>query len=374
MKILHIISGLENGGAEAILYRILAEDKHNTHVIISLLDSGYYGSLFNKLGINVYLLNISNDKLKINSFLKLYRLIVDISPSIIQTWMYHANLFGGLAAFFARKKVIWGIHSSDLTLSKGTLSTYAVNRFCQLLSRTIPRDIVYCSEYAAKVHMDFGYSKVKASVIHNGVDTNWFKPDSEKRRKLRSEWLLNENDIIFGMVARWDKNKDHLNLIQALSSIKSRIKRPWKCVLFGRSINNSNLILVELLKKYNLLDNFMLLGLSDDIPAIMNAIDLHILSSSSEAFGNTTIEAMSCGTPAIVTAVGAGELIVGNVGWSVPPSAPNILGERIFKTVNLMEDNVKWDSLQLSCRARIIENFSAKKMIESYRDIWGQYE
>lgn len=371
MKILHVITGLENGGAETILFRLVTGDKNNKHEVISLLDYGFYGELLKKFGIKVHTLNMSKDKFKINSLLKLYFLIRNINPDVIQTWMYHANLIGGFSAFFAgRKKVVWGIHHSDFDENKTSRSALLINRICSLISETIPKNIVYCSEYAAKVHMEIGYSKNKSTVIHNGVDVNQFEQNEYQRNNIRAKWNIKNKEIALGMIARWDLNKDHHNLIAAFSKIKSKIHFPWKCILVGKNMDDENIELITLLKKYDIYRNVILLGLNNDIPAIMNALDLHILSSSAEAFGNTTIEAMSCGIPAIVTAVGAGELIVGDTGWVVPSSDSSVLGETILKAIQLMEDQKSWGTRKSSCRARVIQMFSLEQMINSYHKVW----
>ena len=58
MRVIHIITSLQDGGAEHTLYKICKYDKRNEHIVISLTGTGKYLSLLNKLGIKVYCLNL----------------------------------------------------------------------------------------------------------------------------------------------------------------------------------------------------------------------------------------------------------------------------------------------------------------------------
>ena len=108
MKILHIITGLGDGGAELTLYKICKYDTSNTHIVISLKDKGKYFSLLNKQGIKVFCLNMN-----FFSIYKIFFLIKKISnlkPDIVQTWLIHADFLGGIASRLAGiNNIIWNI-------------------------------------------------------------------------------------------------------------------------------------------------------------------------------------------------------------------------------------------------------------------------
>ena len=113
MRILHIITGLGNGGAEGVLYRLVTNDKRNTHHVISMMDSGLYGERLIAKGIPVYTLNMCLGPAMIKGLFKLYQLIRTINPNVVQTWMYHADFIGGIVARLAGKRVvIWGVRAS----------------------------------------------------------------------------------------------------------------------------------------------------------------------------------------------------------------------------------------------------------------------
>jgi len=372
MKVLHITTGLDNGGAEAVLYRLISKnEKGHSHEIVSLMDEGYYGKRLVKAGARVHSLRMQRGRLTFSAIVKLYKLIRSIDPDVIQTWMYHADLIGGVISCLAGKRVVvWGIHHSNLDPGKTLRSTRLVARVCALISHFIPTKIICCSEQAARVHIELGYNASKMVVVHNGTDVLEFKPNGTERAKIRTEWHVSDDEVLVGMVARWDPLKNHETLVAALAYIKSRILLPWRCVLIGPGMMEANQELVALLEKYGLRDNFDLVGLRDDIPSVMNALDLHVLSSSGEAFGNVTIEAMSCEVPAVVTMVGAGAVIVGETGWIVQPSDPEALGSAILQAVEAIAITETWEKRKLACRSRVIEHFSLDGMTSAYHKVW----
>lgn len=371
MMVLHITTGLRNEGAQAVLYRLVTNDRQHTHQVISLMDSGSYGEKLSCAGIPVHALDMPSGSLTLYGLVKLFRLIRKINPDVIQTWMYHANLVGGVIARIARKHVvIWGIHHSDLESGKLSPKTRLVAHMCAWLSWFVPKKIVCCSEAAAAVHVSLDYSSRKIAVVHNGISTFEFKPNEKYRIELRNKLGVQDNEVLIGMVARWDSHKDHATLIAALGHLKSVSPRSWRCILIGSGMNEANHELICLLNESGVRDRFILAGLCDDVAILMNALDLHVLSSSGESFGNVTVEAMASGVPAIVTDVGVGLIIVGKTGWVVPPSNPEAMSDAILMAINDMEDEATWTARKSACRKRVIENFSVDEMVRAYRAVW----
>ena len=107
IKILHIISGLNDGGAESLLFNFLSNSKTNIHYVISLKGYGKYGKLIEDKGIKTYYLNFSINISLISNFINLIKIITTIKPDIVQTWLYHADLVGGCAAYLANSRNIF---------------------------------------------------------------------------------------------------------------------------------------------------------------------------------------------------------------------------------------------------------------------------
>jgi glycosyltransferase involved in cell wall biosynthesis len=138
----------------------------------------------------------------------------------VQTWLYHADLLGGLAARFARSiPVVWGIHHTPSRADSMRSATRLVLRMNAMLSGTIPRRIVCCSESALDAHARRGYRRERMLVIHNGVDATRFRPDAEARAAVRRELGLPPEAKLIGMFARFHPQKDHGAFIEAAGRV-----------------------------------------------------------------------------------------------------------------------------------------------------------
>ncbi len=254
--------------------------------------------------------------------------------------------------------------------TKSSASTRAVVRACGLLSN-IPLKIVSCSQEGVKVHAALGYQSQKMVVIPNGYDISEFSPQPESRRQLRDLWQIPEQTTLFGMVARWNPLKDHANLITALSQLQERVQSPWHCVTIGSNMSEDNQVLLDLLDRAGVRERVTLLGIRTDIPAVMSALDFHVLSSYGEAFPNVVAEAMACETPCIATDVGDTALIVGDTGWVVPPSDSAGLATAMAAAIGESSNRTALAQRRIQCRERIETNFNLQIMIDRYKDLWA---
>lgn len=370
MKVLHIITGLHVGGAEGALFRLVTEMTYLSHEVVSLSSGGEYRTRLQQAGVPVYDLQMQFGVGDLLRILRLFRIILKCKPDAIQTWMYHADLIGGIVSRAAGvKNLFWGIRNSKPGPDTLSRSTRFVVGCCAFLSRYIPKLIVSNSQQAAADHIAAGYCSEKTVVIPNGFSLVKLKPFFSARIKLRSEWQVGDGEILFGMVARYDPVKNHLGLLEAFSLLRKTSLKKWKCVLVGPGINNANSALLQVVNKYMLADHVFLAGSHADVGAVMNAIDIHILSSVAEAFPNVLCEAMACGTPCVSTDVGDAGLILGNTGWLVPSKKPADLARAMDVACDEYLSD-RWASRQQLARDRILNMFSMASMMENYKNLW----
>ena len=375
MKLLHIITGLNNGGAEAVLSGLVAGDDQtcNQHHVVSLMDRGVYADSLEKAGAFVYTLNFPRGRVTAAGLVELFRLIRQIQPEVVQTWMYHANLIGGLAARLAGvSAIVWGIHHSNLDPAHNSRSTLRIARFCALLSRWVPRKIVSCSAQAIRVHQAVGYRADKFIQIPNGYNMQRLQPDVAARSAVRAELGIADSAFVLGMVARFDVQKDHRNLVQALGLLQRR-GVPFTCLLVGVGMEEANTELHGWLDTAGVAGSVKLLGPRGDIPDVMNALDVHVLSSLGEAFPNVLAEAMACGTPCVTTDVGDAAVIVAAHGWVVAPQDSGALAYVLVQAYSsFAAGGSAWQARQIGCRAHVMANFELEQMCLRYRQAWQQ--
>lgn len=371
MKVLHVITGLNDGGAEAVLYRLIAKSPEHNHTVVSLMDEGKYGPLLEDLGVKVFCLGMNPGKPSVGRFWKLARLIRAEAPDAVQTWMYHSDLFGGLAAKMAGVKMIfWGIHHSTLEKGKAKRTTIAIAKVLALLSHIVPEKIVCCAKKSLEVHSDIGYARNKLLVIPNGYDLSKFMVDEQSGSELRASLGVVPETFLFGKVSRYHPFKDHDNLLLALYELRlSGID--FRCLLVGHGLTNENSELTARLTELGLTEEVILAGQRADIPAVMNALDLHVLSSSSEGFPNVLAEAMACGTPAVSTDVGDAGEIVGDPALLCSPRNPKALSELMLAMHSEWSERPdEWAERRIRCVEHIKSNFSIERMVAAYEQCW----
>jgi len=372
MKILHIITGLNKGGAETLLCNLCKFDKEHEHVIISLSYVKDSQSLSSMHNFSLHSLNFPVGKIRIFGLFKLYKLIKKIKPYAIQTWLIHADLIGGIAARFAGiKNIFWGVHHTILLPGKVKFSTIFVLKCNAFLSNFIPKKIIYCAEKSRQTQESIGFNKSKGIVIQNGYNIKNFSQNDSLRKDFRNQLGCSDSTFLIGHVGSYHPLKDQSSLIDALAFLNKKGFN-YSAVLVGKDLDHNNDDLVFKIRENGLTDHIFLLGERNDIPAVMNGIDLFILSSISEAFPNVLNEAMACGTPCVTTNVGDASLIVDNTGWVVSPKDPKAIANAVFKAMDEKQsDNLTWAKRKNDCRKRIADHFTLEKMLKKYKEVWA---
>jgi len=368
-SIIHIITGLNLGGAEHMLYLLLKHSDSSKFrmSVISLGEGGYYKEKIQELGVPVFDIKLQPSSMPIRELLMIRNILKKEKPCIIQTWMYHANLIGGLAARMTGVPAIWSIRHDRLDPTLLKPRTIQIARLGAWLSKFIPHTIVFCAESSKQEHIRIGYNAKKSVVIPNGFDTNTFIPNMDARQLIRKELGIPYDALVIGHVGRFDPTKDHRTFISASKKLSSQEQVCF--VLCGKDVDWENKILVDWIDQVGLKERTFLLGQRKDMPNIYATLDLFISSSVSESFPNVVGEAMSCGVPCVVTDVGDSSLIVGETGLVVPPGDPMALAEAAEIFLSNKDLRVKWGG---KARSRIMENYSLHRFVKKYEELFSK--
>ena len=370
-RIVHLITGLELGGAEMMLYALVRATERSwaEPVVVSLSAPGPLQPQIEALGVQVHSLASPDDPSRLRGLSRLPRLLRALKPDLVQTWMYHADLIGGLATrLLTTAPVVWGLHNSNLDPRTTKWTTRATVWSCARLSRLVPRRILSCSQAAMRVHVALGYDAARMVVIPNGFDTERFRPDPSHYAAVRQELGLAPAATLIGLVARLHPQKDHGNFIAAAGLVARR--RPLAhFVLIGTDVVADNPDLGAQIQATGTPERFHLLGARADLPRLTAAFDIGVTASAyGEAFPLVVGEAMACGVPCVVTDVGDSALMVADTGRVVPPRDPAALAAAIESLLDLPDGERRM--IGTAARARICAEYALPVIAQRYHRLY----
>lgn len=371
IRVMHIITGLQTGGAETMLLKLLSgqDVMHIKPVVIALGGRGMIADKIESLGITVRSVGMSGSRLSPLAVWRLLKVVREYKPHVIQGWMYHGNLMATVAGFFSPGcvPVLWNIRHSLDDIRREKRMTALIIRLGAKLS-FLPRGVIYNSRISAKQHEKLGYVSARTLILPNGFDCELFRPSLEARTLVRHQLGVPDGVRLIGLVARYHPIKDHANFIAAAAKLAST-RSDVHFVLVGTRIDEGNRELTEMIDAAGLRDRFHLLGERSDLSQITAALDIATSSSWSEAFPNVIGEAMSCGVPCVVTDVGDSALIVSGAGRVVPPKDSNALAAGWASLLDLNQEQRA--ILSAAARQRIVENYSLPNIVAQYEVLYA---
>jgi glycosyltransferase involved in cell wall biosynthesis len=345
--ILHVITGLAVGGAENALYRLILEFRGSdySHTVIVLTPGGGMYARFVEAGIRLIVLDLKRSPIR--HFLQLYRLMRTMRPDIVQTWLYHADFLGGLAARIAgNRNVIWGVRTTDVDGGCARATSF-VRQLCASLSRWVPHTIVCVAEAARRSHSLVGYDAARMVVVGNGFDLSVLTSNGSQRSRLRRQCGFDADDIVLGTLGRFNLDKDHANFVAAAGRLAERHER-LRFLMVGKNLDTDNADLMRWIEATGHAGRFVLLGERADVAVCLAAMDIFCLSSRTEAFPNVVGEAMAMGLPCVATDVGDVAVLMADTGVLVPKADPEALAQGVTGLMALGPD----DREQMGQRAR----------------------
>jgi glycosyltransferase involved in cell wall biosynthesis len=369
VRLLLVIRSLDYGGAQRQLITLAkGMDKNRFAVVIVTFYDG--GGLRPEIeGIEgVQLLSLhKRGRWDWARCLRRFDCVVrEFEPQIVHGYMDSANELCLFARRRTNARVVWGLRQSlDSGESKPESFRDAWVPYCSYrvgawLSRYA--DLIIVNSHAGKAaYIKAGYAEERMLVIHNGIDTQRFRPDLAARCELRREWGVGETEILIGLVARLDLVKDHPNFLRAAALVsKQRDNVRFVCVGTGPAAYQHEL--QSLADELGLCNRLHWIQAHRDMPAVYNALDLASCTSTSEGFSNVIGEAMACGTPCVVTDVGDLAVIVDNREQVVSAGNPQALAAAWQRVMDL--NPAARAAVSQRSRERINQEFSLRHLID----------
>ena len=364
--ILHLITGLETGGAEGMLMRLLlrADRGRFRPVVVSMTDNGTIGPLLIEAGIDVRSLGLTRGRADPRGVLRLRRILRDQRPALVQTWLYHADLLGLIVRQLGyAPHLLWNLRCTE------TIEAGLVRKLSAWFSQ-IPDLVIVNSSAGMGLHQRLGYRPRRWALIPNGFDLQQLRPDPAARQAVRAELGIDRAAVAVGLPARFHPMKDHRTFLAAAARLAAN--RPdLVFVLIGPDITAANPALADAVGALGLSGRVRLLGNRHDMRRIYPALDIVALSSAyGEGFPNVIAEAMSCAVPCVATDVGDAAEIIGSTGAVVPPRDAAALAAALERLIAAGPEQRR--ALGQQARRRIVDNYDLDDIVRRYEALYQE--
>jgi len=364
MKIMFLIRSLDVGGAERQLVSLARGLQETGHIVsVAVFYSG--GKLELELedsGVAIHSLE-KKGRWDIFGFGKrVVQLLKSQQIDIFHSYLPGANIIAVLAKpLLGKAPVVLAVAASNMDMS----CYDRLARFTYWLEARLARFsdlIISNSKSGLLCAVQRGFPENKMIVLPNPHDTEKFKHDIDSRQRVRQEWEVNDKDILIGTVARFDAMKDHRNFIKA-AALLSKERKDVRFICVGDGPDEYELELENLTVQLGVNKRFIWPGPRQDMPDVYSALDINTCSSSfGEGLPNAIGEAMSCGTPCVVTDVGDCARIVEDTGEVVSPGSPQALADGWREMIRRL--NCEGAVVGQRSRERIVNKFSKQEVVK----------
>jgi glycosyltransferase involved in cell wall biosynthesis len=309
--VVHVITGLEIGGAETLLLELCREEarRGGEYCVASLISDGPMRERFAEIGVDVLGLGMRRGEFFAPGLVKLVHHIRHVRPRIVQGWLYHGNLGAAAATWLSgilpRPRLAWSILGA---LPDFSCYPPRLRRAVGVGTKLSPfvDGMIYNSRVALDAHREHGFRSRLTQLISNGIDLEKFRSEPVLRAATRRALALPDDAVVVIAVGRNDPMKNWPGMLAASAAAADR--KVW-LVAVGEG--------TEHLPPG---PQRRLLGRRDDMSALYSAADIFMLASH---FGEGTSvalsEAMACGLPVIVTEVGDNGEVARDAGVVVAP-------------------------------------------------------
>ncbi len=349
IRVLFVVPALPVGGAERHLTTMLPrmDPARFTPSVICIGDVGELFSTLRAAGIEAAALRL-HKRQAVRALIELVMMMRRTRPDVVVVQGYNAETLGRIAARIAGvKHTINWVHNASGLVQRGTVR------------RTVDRALTrWTSAYfgvaeAQRPYLvdELGHPDDKIRVIYNGVDLAQFRTSTD--RGVLAEFGFAENDPVVGIVAVLRPEKDHVSLLRAARTVVDELTNA-RFLIIGDGPTRPQL--EALCTELGITANVHFAGSRDDVARLLPAIDVFALTSTSECFPISVLEAMACARPAVCSDVGGIPEVIkdGETGYLVPPKNPLQLAARL---VRLLRDPQTARRMGSAARARVEAEF-----------------
>jgi glycosyltransferase involved in cell wall biosynthesis len=356
---MYVITGLGVGGAEKVVTSLADKmaDQGNEVLVVYMTGDALVRPSNPAVGLV---------KLKVNSiwdlpvfFIRFRQLHSCFEPDVVHTHMVHANLLVRLCRLITPIRRLVNTAHNTREGGQFRMLGYRMTNWLSDVLTNVSTEAVRSFEDQNAVPAG------KMLAVHNGISLSQFRKSVSAISRVRSELKLGKDEKLIVSVGRLYGQKDFPNLLNALAKIGGR-DSDWHLAVAGDGPLRNEL--VSLTQKLGLDDRVSFLGVRNDIPDLLSAADLFVLSSAWEGFPMVIGEAMACECVVVATDCGGVREFLGDSEFLVEPKNPEALAAAISHALKLSpEQRVARGQ---SSRARIEELYSLEATVDKWLAIY----
>lgn len=362
--VLHINYGLKTGGAERVSVnyaKFLDKRKYNVS-ICALTSNNHYGEELAEAGVECYLLG-KRGRLDFSLLFRLYQLMRRLKVDIVHFHDVPTSVWSTIPARLAGVPVIMRtLHNT--TAPEANHSRFFIGVLRRMYARHTHFIAVSAGVHASQTEK---YPRIadRITIQHNGIDPTPYEQPVDRDACL-AELGLEGREFVIGVVARLARQKAHEVFLKAMKRI-GESNDNVAAVIVGDGPRRAEL--TDLADRLSLGDRVVFVGVRNDVPRLLRAIDVMCLSSNWEGLPITILEAMASARPVVVTDVGGNReaVIDGETGIIVPPENPDALADALLRLAGDPESRAE---MGRNARARFEEEFAIDAMIRTTESIY----
>lgn len=363
LKILLCITGLNVGGAEKLMCALADEYVFAGHEVMVVCLAGPI--IVRPKNSTIPITNLEMGRSLVGLISGLWRLralIKLFQPEIVNSHLVHANIFCRLLRVITPMSCL--VTSAHNTNEEGSARVWAyrLTDYLTDISTNASEEAVQAFEAQAAVRPG------RMTAIYNGISIEEFRFDETARTQIRKELKIQDGMSLVLAVGRLREQKDYPSLLKAMSALKG--DRSWALAVAGDGPLKSSIAMLAV--ELGISERICWLGIRHDVPALMCACDVFVLSSAWEGFGLVVAEAMACERSVVATDCGGVREVIGNCGSLVPPRDSAALAEAI--KASLARPVLQKEELGRAARKRVGERYSIAATAERYLAVYrGDY-
>lgn len=367
--ILHLIHRLATGGLENGLVNVINHmpaDRYR-HAIVCLTDFTEFRSRLTRRDVEVVAI-YKKGGIDWASYRRIWKVIKHFNPTILHTRNLPTMEYAVAATLAGVPYRVHGEHGRDVHDQYGASLKFQL--FRKFLALWIQQFITVSEDLAHWFHTVIGIQHNRIHQIYNGVDIQRFHPRRGARAACLPKEFSSEKVFLLGTVGRLQTVKDQATLVRAflqLRQLSPDCANHVRLVLVGDG--PGRIEIEKILEDEGVQPYVWMAGERQDIPELLQSLDLFVLPSAAEGISNTILEAMASGLPIVATKVGGNSELVreGVTGSLVPPKNPVAMAKAIARYV---KDSDLVQQHGLSGRAVVERQFSMEAMINGYLAVY----